>query len=908
MAQYDGSIRINTEIEYRNAQKELKKLESSISKTSNEIASLRSKMDALKDAALPTKEYQEIYDYLKNLETEFDKLLKQQEQMQSEGRDSGEAWNTLNSQMDEIGKRIRIAEQDLRNLVDTGKAFSAGFDSDKYAEMSAQMEQLNQKMKSDTERQSELQSQIAEREEHLAQIRENAVVGNQRIIETVERIKQLEQEIADLKSAGVTEGYEDYDSRIQELEHLKQEVRGYRDGVNEIKERYSELGAVARRALSSIENLVKKVAISSFKSLGKEIKKVTLAMFGFGKSTKNSNNILKTGFKNILKYGLGIRSVYVLVNKLRTAIKEGFSNMAKEVDGFKVKVNSLKASTLTLKNSFAAAFRPLVETALPYIQMVVDAMSNLLDMVGQFTAAITGQKSYTKAIKQTTAAIEDENKAQNKQLSGLDKLNNLSSGSGGGADSRTSSKMFEENVPISDKFANIAQWLKDMWANADFTELGVVLGKKLKEALDSIPWESISEIASKISKSLATLINGFVKVEGLEESIAHSISNFFNTYIDSIYTFITTVDWKNLGEKVGKNISDAWTGIDWKKAGETLGETFKAFFDFVGNAIENVDWWAVGESVKDFLVGIDWAGVAESFFEAIGAAIGGLAAFLGGLIADGVEAAKEYFQDKIEEAGGNVVEGILVGIAEALVNIGEWINEHIFQPFIEGFKKAFDIHSPSGVMEEMGIFLIRGLFNGISSLINKVISLFVNIKSKVIGIWNVLQTKTTEIWNGIKDAIKTPINSILGFVESLANGVISAINFCISALNNISFNIPDWLKYVPGLSDLAGKTFGFNIPELKEVSIPRLATGTVVPPNREFMAVLGDNKSEPEVVSPISTIEQAVENVLRRNGGMDVGEITIKIPVEIDGNVFFELIKKLDLQQFNRTGRPSFQI
>ena len=99
----------------------------------------------------------------------------------------------------------------------------------------------------------------------------------------------------------------------------------------------------------------------------------------------------------------------------------------------------------------------------------------------------------------------------------------------------------------------------------------------------------------------------------------------------------------------------------------------------------------------------------RSSFEAIGAAFGGLAAFLGGLIAEGVEAAREFFQEKIEECGGNVVLGILKGIGDALYDIGAWIKEHIFQPFIDGFKNAFGIHSPSTVMEEMGKYIVSGL-------------------------------------------------------------------------------------------------------------------------------------------------------------------------------------------------------
>lgn len=105
------------------------------------------------------------------------------------------------------------------------------------------------------------------------------------------------------------------------------------------------------------------------------------------------------------------------------------------------------------------------------------------------------------------------------------------------------------------------------------------------------------------------------------------------------------------------------------------------------------------------------------------------------------------------------------------------------------------------------------------------------------------------------------------------------------------------------------RSIGSSIGNLAKALIPRLATGTVVPPNREFMTVLGDNKREPEIVFPISSMGQAMENVLRKNGNIGGGkEVTIHIPFSVDGQVFFDLMKKYGLQQCNRTGQPSFQI
>lgn len=85
MAQYDGSIRINTNIEVKQAEKELKTLESNISKTANKIASLRSKMDALKDVKIPTQEYTEVQKQIEITEKKINDLLARQEKFLATG-------------------------------------------------------------------------------------------------------------------------------------------------------------------------------------------------------------------------------------------------------------------------------------------------------------------------------------------------------------------------------------------------------------------------------------------------------------------------------------------------------------------------------------------------------------------------------------------------------------------------------------------------------------------------------------------------------------------------------------------------------------------------------------------------------------------------------------------------------
>lgn len=441
MAQYDGSIRINTQINTRNASAQMMSLENRIVKTADKIAALRSKMDALKNTQIPTQEYKEIADQIAKAGAEFNKLLEKQEQMQREGKDHGVAWERLNERMEEVGNTIRYAQGELQDLVDTGRDFTLGSETQEYANLGQQLQYAENDMKILNQRHKELSA------------------------------KQ-----------------------------------------NDNSKKYKQLSSTAKTALNSIGKALKKLN-SIIDSFGKRVKQV---FSNFAKSSDNANKSAITAskiLKSILKYGFGIRSIYVLVNKIRAGIKEGFSNFTEYSSRFKGSIDSLKASALTLKNAFAAAFSPLVEIAIPYIQRVIEWLTRLIDIVGQVTAAITGQQSYTRAIKQTTGAIKEQNKAQNKQLSGLDKLNNLTTSSGGGADGGGAADMFEE-APIEDRWKDLVKKIK---------KIGKDLFKPIKKAWDKegkFVMDSWKYALDEVKKLLKDVGRDFMTVWNQPETIA----------------------------------------------------------------------------------------------------------------------------------------------------------------------------------------------------------------------------------------------------------------------------------------------------------------------------------------------------------------------------------------------------
>lgn len=124
-------------------------------------------------------------------------------------------------------------------------------------------------------------------------------------------------------------------------------------------------------------------------------------------------------------------------------------------------------------------------------------------------------------------------------------------------------------------------------------------------------------------------------------------------------------------------------------------------------------------------------------------------------------------------------------------------------------------------------------------------------------------------WNGVLDILKGIWNLIVGTVEGAINFIIDGINLLISALNKIQFNMPEWVPLI------GGKSFGINITPVSRVALPRLASGAVIPPNREFMAVLGDQKSGTNIETPLSTMVQAFKQAMNETGGAGARQMTI---------------------------------
>ena len=672
---------------------------------------------------------------------------------------------------------------------------------------------------------------------------------------------------------------------------------GLKRAVGGLRAVFNSVSTVIRRTSGAFAALIRKFT-SGIPIIGRARR----SMNGMGQSGRGLRGILST-------LGMTARFMFAsfVIQGVLSGVKEGMQNLSKYSKQTNADLSLLMSSLTQLKNSLATAFAPILTVITPILNALIQKIITVVNAFGQLTASLAGQGTFVKAkkVNQDYAASLDKSskKAKNLQrtLMGFDEINKLDdkNSSSTNKSGLSPNDMFE-TVEIPNKYKDLAKMLKDAWAQGDFTKIGQMVGKKINEALENIPWDRIKKTCNKIAKSIATFLNGFIEtvdwglagntisqglntafgfantfaknfhwdslgkavgdgingaMEGLDwDLIQETVRNVVGGIVTSINTFIKTTKWNLVGKtignglntaleavymavtnfkwkKAGKALADAINGLfdtfDWAKAGKTLSNGIKGILDFAITAIENVKWDKAVKGIEKFFENIDWTGIANRVFELIGAAFGGLAALLGGLIGDAVKGAQKYFKKKIEECGGNIPKGILKGIKDGIKNIAKWIKDNIFKPFIDGFKKAFGIHSPSTVMAEQGTHIISGLLKGLKDKIKDVLSWIAKLpgefkeklgnakewlvdkgKDAIAGIkngWNaVKKSNLLDHVAKIKNEIYQKIGDVKDKVTSRGKEVITGLKNGLDnnwkTMNNTLSNLPSKIsKAIPNL-------------------------------------------------------------------------------------------------------------
>lgn len=584
-------------------------------RSARRIEDIRNRMDALRDVQIPTQAFEELETELEEARQSLQQLIDEQQGYFDLGFTEDMLPDTFIQQLDAAGMRVGELEEQMEQLRERGEAFTLGSEGDEYAglyqqlqQAESEMENLNRQHDIYTQRQEVANQRAAEEvnrtreeqaaEERLNQIRESAIVSNQRIVDLVREREALLRQISEYEDADVAEGYEGYENAVRRLNEVREELSNIRSEEERTRSITDSLGGsferiagVAKGSLSKVAEIAKNGISKAFSSIKQKVTKTT-------QSIKELTKRMLSMLSAVFVFNLISKALQSMVSGLQ----KGLQNLAQYSSEYNKTMSDFKSATATFSNTLATAFEPVLNTVIPILTKLINTLGIGISYVTQFLAALSGKSTYTKAKKQvvdyagsldTAAASADKAR---KALLGFDELNVLesndtSSVGGRGSTGSNGADMFEE-APVDNKWADLADDIKKMWEKADFTELGAKLGQKLKNALDSIPWGEIKEKAGKLGKSLATLIGGFVETEGLGYSIGTTLAQAINTAFTFLSEAVNMLPWDSVGKFLAEGCNGLFEGIEWDKIESTFVGGAQGLVELVNTFFspENFHW------------------------------------------------------------------------------------------------------------------------------------------------------------------------------------------------------------------------------------------------------------------------------------------------------------------------------
>lgn len=287
-------------------------------------------------------------------------------------------------------------------------------------------------------------------------------------------------------------------------------------------------------------------------------------------------------------------------------------------------------------------------------------------------------------------------------------------------------------------------------------------------------------------------------------------------------------------ERIAKYWNEAWASVKkvWDARGKPIFDGIRGVFKNMGEMLMNV-WTGLIKPVWDnFMQSLDWLW----------------------------EKHMKPLWDNVLEFVASLIECTTNIYNNAIAPIVKWVQGYLYPILANTINTIWNI-----ISDVAGFFM---------DIISSIIQACTGVTEFLSGVFTLdfqrafdgLQEITNSFANAGIALFEGAVNIIIGLINGMINGVVTGINVVINALNSISFDIPDWVPLV------GGKHFGVNLspltaPQIPKLSIPRLATGAVIPPNREFLAVLGDQSQGTNIEAPLETIKQAFREALAESGG-----------------------------------------
>lgn len=783
---YDGEIRIKTKIENADMSSQLMQLENRMEKTARKAQQLEDAMREMESRKIPTEEYKEVQTQIQKAQDKLSGLNDRMEKfLELGGKKSSTSFKNMQYDMADLENTIAYAKGELEAMEEDGTAFKDVKATEEYRKLSDQLGDTNREM---------------------------------------DILSKKHDEIID-----------------------KQKKVG--SGAKQIE----KVGKSAKKSAGLMSTLLSR------------LKGIALSLLIFNWITKAFNAMVesfKTGIQNMAKYS---------------------GSFNERMSSLKSSIATLNAALGTLAAPIVSMVTPALARLCDWLTKAINTMNQFIALLsGQstWTRAKQQQVDYAKSLEKTSGVAKKAAGA----LAAFDDLNVLQKNDSGGSGSSTAG-MYEE-VQVSDKMASKLGKVKDLakqikeefsvgWKKA-FEKLGIDgqvqnirsnLASIKDSFIDIFSADSVKNAAGNFAvtfvTSLGTIAASFVSIGA---TIAQNLTGGIKKYLDdnkddikkhltqmfdigadilllaasaaAAFALIFSAFGSDSGQQLTANLiqmfSDVFLSVSAIAAQfaddilHMLLDPFANNQDDIATAVQGIiDVLAVFSGTVSDIVGQVGSGFNAlysnyispfviNFTDGVSDLLGAFLEFWNNnmqpVLAEWATMFDDTYQshlkpmiDAFMELLGVLIEYIQLFWDNYLKAPLQWIIENVLpmlQPILEDLGKqvklAVDIIAD--VITTM-IKVIKGVFAILGDLIR--------------GDWK-------KLWEDAKQIFKDIVNGILSIAETMANGLVDAINRMVQSINSIKFDVPDW---IPGIG---GKSFGgFNIPEVPRVTLPRLANGGI---------------------------------------------------------------------------------
>lgn len=822
------------------------------------VEQLKEKVAELGKQQIPTDEYKEIQAQIESAKTQMDKLAYAQEKFVAlGGSEDSKKYKSYQYDIDQLAKTIDDANKELQELEQNGEAFSSALGGEpptyKYKELESELESLSQAIDVAKAKWDELRASNTGgiNDEEIKSTLENLDLLYEKYSAVEAKMREKEKFGTDVIKTEPTK------EAAAAMEKLAQEEEKLASINDRLKTSYDDVKDSIDSYSNSANNSATKNTADNASKLAKSNEKIADSGKKAANSLKETGSAAgnaKNGIMTLLKYGLGIRSLFVLFNKLRSAVVAGMSNLAQESGSTNSAISMLWGSLERLKNSLATAFAPILTAIAPILSKFIDMLSTAATYVSMFFSMLSGKKTYTRALavqkdcaaslSDTASSAEDVADATNdaadaadaaaeateKYLSPLDDLNKMDSksdsgsgsggggkspGAGGGGGGTGSAPMFtEEQIPNAfldnlQKVFDLLKKIKDMFMSGFWDGLGDYKPQlaELKKDLASIK-RNLAEIftdpevvgaAKRFAESVIYnlgVVTGSIASVGL--TLAVNLVGGFESYLsrnkDRIKKFLVDVF------NVGAEIADEF-GLIAKTIAEVFAKTFgtQTAQDLTGNLIGifaslgglAVEIFARYERDKMYLAWQPWIDNKDKLVEAINETIAPIQ-HLAQVIEDFLNDTSDKIIAFYDESVKPFIDDFESGCASILETLLDLYNSYVVP-----------------IIDEWGTRL-EDLINGpLTDFVDKFLDVCAKIIDALQQIWNnVLVPLINWILQNVIPLLAPVVQwlgdaaiDLLGAAVEMANGILDMLGGLIDFLVGVFTG--DWKKAFSGAGQIA---------------------------------------------------------------------------------------------------------